>query len=465
MARGRNPAVRQGRGGKGQTTQVEFCPLCIEPLDDTERAFYPCPCGYQVCLFCLGRLKDECGNLCPGCRTEYGSEKNPFSKPAVRARTAARAAPAPRQEQPPATEPTGTDSHFASSQISPSLRARPLTPHVEQTANGLRPASAKLPSSSARDPAPPRPAGSAAPTSGEALSSHLRTQPAWQDQAQPESQELATSLQPTTQLQSATETDPEVSPAHIQHKPRPAQMQPAVQPQSATIQHVNGRLPSTHNDAAVRWVFDHLGLEQMPAVAPDPKGQLLLQHVRSALAAGQMTLAQGADQLVAFIQQRGTSSAAAGASSPAQPAMGGAAPASNVDDAMQQQLYSHLPQAATGNGPSIWGTSISTAWPSARPSAHSIWADAASPYTVPTGVSSASEVSRLGSLWGAQLSTAGAPGQHASAATASQWTALDAPLENGLSKSGSLFSQQSLASGGHHQAAALSDGWLGSGSE
>ncbi|GAX78771.1 hypothetical protein CEUSTIGMA_g6208.t1 [Chlamydomonas eustigma] len=51
----------------------ETCPLCIEELDDTDKDFYPCPCGYQVCLFCYGRLHDLCKNMCPGCRREYGA--------------------------------------------------------------------------------------------------------------------------------------------------------------------------------------------------------------------------------------------------------------------------------------------------------------------------------------------------------------------------------------------------------
>ncbi len=39
-----------------------------------------CQCRYQLCLFCYDRIKTECGNLCPGCRTEYGSEKDVLKK-------------------------------------------------------------------------------------------------------------------------------------------------------------------------------------------------------------------------------------------------------------------------------------------------------------------------------------------------------------------------------------------------
>ena len=41
---------------------------------------------YQLCLFCFDRIKLECSNLCPGCRTEYGSEKDPYQKGEVKAR-------------------------------------------------------------------------------------------------------------------------------------------------------------------------------------------------------------------------------------------------------------------------------------------------------------------------------------------------------------------------------------------
>lgn len=43
-------------------------------------------CRYQVCLFCFERIRRDCSNLCPGCRTEYGSEKDPFQKGEVRQR-------------------------------------------------------------------------------------------------------------------------------------------------------------------------------------------------------------------------------------------------------------------------------------------------------------------------------------------------------------------------------------------
>jgi hypothetical protein len=55
------------------------CPLCLEELDAAEKAFFPCACGYQVCLWCLSRLRTACeeGQVprCPACRTPYDESR------------------------------------------------------------------------------------------------------------------------------------------------------------------------------------------------------------------------------------------------------------------------------------------------------------------------------------------------------------------------------------------------------
>ncbi|KAK4538731.1 hypothetical protein CDCA_CDCA20G4756 [Cyanidium caldarium] len=55
------------------------CPLCLEELDTTDRSVRPCRCGYQVCLWCLNRLRLACevGQVarCPACRTPYDEDK------------------------------------------------------------------------------------------------------------------------------------------------------------------------------------------------------------------------------------------------------------------------------------------------------------------------------------------------------------------------------------------------------
>lgn len=68
------------------------CPLCLEPLDPTECNLYPCCfCKFQICLFCLNRLKEEVGcdvqcqavdsekrlcGSCPGCRNPYPADSD-----------------------------------------------------------------------------------------------------------------------------------------------------------------------------------------------------------------------------------------------------------------------------------------------------------------------------------------------------------------------------------------------------
>lgn len=49
------------------------CPLCISDFNETEKKFYPCPCGYQICCFCFDRIITST-NLCPSCRRRYDDD-------------------------------------------------------------------------------------------------------------------------------------------------------------------------------------------------------------------------------------------------------------------------------------------------------------------------------------------------------------------------------------------------------
>lgn len=49
------------------------CPLCIEKFKESENFFYPCPCGYQICSFCFGHLR-ETDPKCPLCRRPYSPD-------------------------------------------------------------------------------------------------------------------------------------------------------------------------------------------------------------------------------------------------------------------------------------------------------------------------------------------------------------------------------------------------------
>ncbi|ANQ11178.1 Uncharacterized protein PCOAH_00053170 [Plasmodium coatneyi] len=61
--------------GDNQDKNNILCPLCVEVLDETDRNFFPCDCGYQICLWCLYYIRDHMCNKCPACRRSY-DEKN-----------------------------------------------------------------------------------------------------------------------------------------------------------------------------------------------------------------------------------------------------------------------------------------------------------------------------------------------------------------------------------------------------
>ncbi|OBA25452.1 hypothetical protein HANVADRAFT_53921 [Hanseniaspora valbyensis NRRL Y-1626] len=54
----------------------EYCPLCIEALDLSDKHFKPCPCGYQICSFCYNNIRTNptLNGKCPGCRRLYDDE-------------------------------------------------------------------------------------------------------------------------------------------------------------------------------------------------------------------------------------------------------------------------------------------------------------------------------------------------------------------------------------------------------
>ncbi|CAL9734085.1 general negative regulator of transcription subunit 4 [Monosporozyma servazzii] len=56
--------------------EEEYCPLCIEPLDITDKNFFPCPCGYQICQFCYNNIRQnpELNGRCPACRRKYDDD-------------------------------------------------------------------------------------------------------------------------------------------------------------------------------------------------------------------------------------------------------------------------------------------------------------------------------------------------------------------------------------------------------
>ncbi|XP_057522307.1 uncharacterized protein LOC130802353 [Amaranthus tricolor] len=53
-------------------SQQPSCPVCCEDFDLTDSSFLPCPCGFQICLFCHKKILEVDGR-CPGCRKPYDS--------------------------------------------------------------------------------------------------------------------------------------------------------------------------------------------------------------------------------------------------------------------------------------------------------------------------------------------------------------------------------------------------------
>ncbi|ODV79908.1 uncharacterized protein CANTADRAFT_5601 [Suhomyces tanzawaensis NRRL Y-17324] len=56
--------------------EEEYCPLCVEEMDISDKNFKPCPCGYQICQFCYNNIRQnpELNGRCPGCRRLYDDE-------------------------------------------------------------------------------------------------------------------------------------------------------------------------------------------------------------------------------------------------------------------------------------------------------------------------------------------------------------------------------------------------------
>jgi len=74
---------RDGTNGGGEeeeeedeTDQEEECPLCMEPLDITDKHIQFCQCGYRICLWCWHQImenadRESIPGRCPACRAIY----------------------------------------------------------------------------------------------------------------------------------------------------------------------------------------------------------------------------------------------------------------------------------------------------------------------------------------------------------------------------------------------------------
>lgn len=62
--------------------EEDYCPLCCEEMDITDKNFKPCPCGYQICQFCYNNIRTnpELNGKCPACRRDYDDESVEYTK-------------------------------------------------------------------------------------------------------------------------------------------------------------------------------------------------------------------------------------------------------------------------------------------------------------------------------------------------------------------------------------------------
>lgn len=307
MARGRGQHIRST--GEDSSGEVQVCPLCIEPLDADEQQFYPCPCGYQVCVFCHKKIELFCNNLCPGCRTEYGSQKEPFD-PASRQSSNDVAHPAASMPSTPAkhTLTQSADASTPQSQL-PGIKG-----------NGLQAGWPPL-----WGPSADRSGSSVSAAS--ASQSPINGASAWPSLAA--SQRQIQSSHPPTSSQLPQHQTEQFTSAWQSHQSDQQQEETAA---SSAIEDVRVTLPAP------------LTASQVPSVQADPDGAALLQKVQSAVGSGELSIEEGTKQLVAFLRQREqTNNGKSGAHVPKPPP--GFATAASLASAGKPQLPSQLPDS------------------------------------------------------------------------------------------------------------------------
>ncbi|KAL3157405.1 hypothetical protein ABBQ32_011880 [Trebouxia sp. C0010 RCD-2024] len=268
MARGRGQQARLA--GEDSSSEVQVCPLCIEPLDADEQQFYPCPCGYQVCVFCHRKIELFCNNLCPGCRTEYGSQKDMFD-PAARQSSSDNGHPSPAMPLTPAksTFPEDAETHTLHT-LPPSVKPNSLQqagwPSLwgQQSDRSSTHAPALTPAQSSAEGTSAWPSLAASQRQVQGFSA----------------QTPSTSQQPQSQHSAGAQA-------------------PAWQSQQTDQQQLGPSAERTRVTLAAPLTTD-----QVPSVQADPDGAALLQKVQSAVGNGELSIEDGTKQLVTFLRQR-----------------------------------------------------------------------------------------------------------------------------------------------------------------
>ena len=329
-------------------------------------------CRYQVCLFCFDRVKLECSSLCPGCRTEYGTDnfqrsvaapkpatpRKPQQAPAASpARPAAMAGPAPPQTTPRGQQQAGSRSEQPSPASSPppsSSRARLAAPPPPR-ADGeldLRPARLRTAQPSPR-PAQ-RPSTSDAPLP-------LAPLPSIQNYTHPS--KLPGSEAATDSGRASPAPEPQ---AHAEE--RPASFSPWLQPPAQQLSpQRRGDSREETPESRLQHSLRSMGLN--PLQGPRSSATDILDHISRGIAAGtldQAARSEGITKLSAALAQ-------AKAPRPVQAAVR----QSPVPDT--QALNPWAAQDSSAEAPSPPKSGDLSAWlqPASSDIAPSIWTDTA----------------------------------------------------------------------------------------
>lgn len=335
--------ARGGSAGPHEPEEEQICPLCINELDETEKAWLPCSCGYQLCLFCYDRLKTEFSNRCPNCRVEYDSDFQAglrrrqervaqLQKEAAAAREAAAAAPkappaaAVKQHGAPPPPPPRSprrDLHIEQERAWPSLGAAAAQQQAQQAQRQQQLQQAQQAQASMQQQQqpqqaqpPPQPGGPAGGRRADspphpAAAAPLRLAPIVASRSLHAEPEASSSSSANTAA-----TTPQ-SPASSVVCFRAAHLPPSCGSTLATLPGSAGKplagsvagqpLAAVQGRCAVVLPRCGSGL----GVESDPEGASLAASLQEAVRAGSLSVKQAAASLASYLRQRQQAAAAA----------------------------------------------------------------------------------------------------------------------------------------------------------
>ncbi len=303
------------------------------------------PCRYQVCVFCHKKIELFCNNLCPGCRTEYGSQKQLFD-PASRQSSSDTTHPAPPVPLTPAKHMLSQSAEAHTPQTQGSI-------HPGPKGNGLQQAGVT---------GWPPLWGPSSDRSGNNVSNMPSSQ-------SPSEGASAWPSLTASQRQVPSATSHALNPSQLPSaQPQTDQSVSAWQKQQSDQQQEGTSILSNSERTRVTLPAP-LTAGQVPCVQADPDGAALLQKVQSAVGNGELSIEEGTKQLVAFLRQREQTNKGKPQSGPKPPP--GFATANTPappSSASKPQLSSQLPDTASSNHVEVSASTPLSPFPAMQPS-------------------------------------------------------------------------------------------------